>query len=71
MDHFQEVLSVPNPVRLLACLALLAQPALAALPFDTAPVKYQVADTAYSTEANVEAVKQSTITAQVSGRVSA
>jgi RND family efflux transporter MFP subunit len=71
MDHFQEVLPVPNPVRLLACLALLTQPALAALPFDTAPVKYQVADTAYSTEANVEAVKQSTITAQVSGRVSA
>jgi multidrug efflux pump subunit AcrA (membrane-fusion protein) len=64
-------MSVPKSVRLLACLALFTQPALAALPFETAPVKYQVADTAYSTEASVEAVKQSTITAQVSGRVSA
>jgi len=63
---------VLNPVvRLLACLALVAPPALAALPFPTAPVKYQAADTAYSTEATVEAVKQSTITAQVSGRVTA
>ncbi len=60
-----------NPVRLLAGLALIAPPALAALPFATAPVKYQAADTTYSTEATIEAVKQSTITAQVSGRVSA
>jgi len=62
---------VPNPARLLACLVLVTQPALAALPFATAPVKYQAADTAYSTEATVEAVRQSTVTAQVSGRVSA
>jgi RND family efflux transporter MFP subunit len=62
---------VLNPVRLLAGLALIAPPALAALPFATAPVKYQAADTTYSTEATIEAVKQSTITAQVSGRVSA
>ena len=62
---------MPNPARLLACLVLVTQPALAALPFATAPVKYQAADTAYSTEATVEAVRQSTVTAQVSGRVSA
>jgi RND family efflux transporter MFP subunit len=54
------------PVLLASCL-----PAWAALPFSTAPVKYEVADTGYSTEATVEAVKQSTMAAQVSGRVSA
>jgi RND family efflux transporter MFP subunit len=62
---------VLNPARFLACIILAAPPAWAALPFDTAPVKYQMADTGYSTEATVEAVKQSTIAAQVSGRVSA
>ena len=60
-----------NPARLLACVILAAPPAWAALPFAVAPVKYQMADTGYSTEATVEAVKQSTIAAQVSGRVSA
>lgn len=60
-----------NPIRLLACLILASQPAWAALPFAVAPVKYQVADTGYSTEATVEAVKQSTVAAQVAGRVSA
>ena len=60
-----------NPARLLACIILVAPSAWAALPFAVAPVKYQVADTGYSTEATVEAVKQSTIAAQVSGRVSA
>jgi RND family efflux transporter MFP subunit len=58
-----------NPVRLLACALLAAQPAWAALPFATATVKYQAADTGYTTEATVEAVKQSTVSAQVSGKV--
>jgi RND family efflux transporter MFP subunit len=65
---------VLNPVRLLltcAILALAAQPAWAALPFDVATVKYEQADSGYSTEATVEAVKQSTLDAQVSGRVTA
>lgn len=60
-----------NPARLLACFILASPSAWAALPFAVAPVKYQVADTGYSTEATVEAVKQSTIAAQVSGRVAA
>lgn len=62
---------VLNPARLLACAMLAAQPAWAILPFSVAPVKYQIADSGYSTEATVEAVKQSTVAAQVSGRVSA
>ncbi|MDP1644715.1 MAG: efflux RND transporter periplasmic adaptor subunit [Thiobacillus sp.] len=60
-----------NPARLLACVILASPSAWAALPFAVAPVKYQMADTGYSTEATVEAVKQSTLAAQVSGRVSA
>lgn len=60
-----------NPARLLACVILVTPSAWAALPFAVAPVKYQMTDTGYSTEATVEAVKQSTIAAQVSGRVSA
>ncbi|MFZ3173969.1 MAG: biotin/lipoyl-binding protein, partial [Thiobacillus sp.] len=60
-----------NPARLLACLILASSSAWAALPFAIAPVKYQMVDTGYSTEATVEAVKQSTIAAQVAGRVSA
>ncbi|MEW6589742.1 MAG: efflux RND transporter periplasmic adaptor subunit [Pseudomonadota bacterium] len=60
-----------NPARFLACLVLVAPTAWAALPFATAPVKYQMADTGYSTEATVEAVKQSTLAAQVAGRVAA
>lgn len=60
-----------TPARLLASFVLVAPSAFAALPFAVAPVQYQVADTAYSTEASVEAVKQSTVAAQVSGRVSA
>jgi RND family efflux transporter MFP subunit len=62
---------VLNPARLLACLIFFAPPAWAALPFAVASVKYQMTDTGYSTEATVEAVKQSTIAAQVSGRVAA
>jgi RND family efflux transporter MFP subunit len=60
-----------TPARLLACALLSSLPAWAALPFAVAPVKYQVTDSGYSTEAAVEAVKQSTVAAQVSGRVSA
>ncbi|MDO9636632.1 MAG: biotin/lipoyl-binding protein, partial [Thiobacillus sp.] len=57
--------------RLLACAIFVATPAWSALPFAVAPVKYQLADTGYSTEASVEAVRQSTLAAQVSGRVAA
>lgn len=60
-----------NPARLLACVILVAPSAWAALPFAVEPVKYQVSDSGYSAEATVEAVKQSTVSAQVSGRVSA
>jgi RND family efflux transporter MFP subunit len=62
---------VLNPARLLASAALISQTAWAALPFAVAPVQYQMADSGYTTEATVEAVKQSTVAAQVSGRVSA
>lgn len=60
-----------NPARLLFLVPLLAAPAWATLPFAVAPVKYQMIDTGYSTEATVEAVKQSTVSAQVAGRVAA
>ncbi len=60
-----------NPARLLFLALLFASPARAALPFPVAPVKYQMTDTGYSTEATVEAVKQSTVSAQVAGRVAA
>ncbi|MHB1188099.1 efflux RND transporter periplasmic adaptor subunit [Thiobacillus sp.] len=60
-----------KPARLLACAMLVASPAWSALPFAVAPVKYQMADTGYSTEATVEAVRQSTLAAQVAGRVAA
>ena len=60
-----------NPARLLASVVFLAPSAWAALPFAVAPVQYQLTDTAYSSEASVEAVKQSTVAAQVSGKVSA
>jgi len=62
---------VLNSARLLACVILTTPSAWAALPFAVEPVKYQVSDSGYSTEAAVEAVKQSTVSAQVSGRVSA
>ncbi len=58
-----------KPARLLACIMFASPLAGAALPFPIAPVKYQLVDTGYSTEAAVEAVKQSTVAAQVSGRV--
>jgi multidrug efflux pump subunit AcrA (membrane-fusion protein) len=62
---------VLKPARLLACAIFVATPAWSALPFAVAPVKYQMTDTGYSTEASVEAVRQSTLAAQVSGRVAA
>ena len=60
-----------NSARLLVCMMFAAPTAWAALPFTVESVKYQVSDSGYSTEAAVEAVKQSTVSAQVSGRVSA
>lgn len=54
------------PILLAACL-----PAWAALPFPTAKVAYQNVNKSYSTEATVEAVRQSTVSAQVSGRITA
>lgn len=54
------------PILLSACL-----PVWAALPFATAKVGYQNIDKSYSTEAMVEAVRQSTVSAQVSGRITA
>lgn len=64
---------VLNPVHLclFVCTLGAALPTWAALPFAIAPVKYQMTDSGYSTEAVVEAVKQSTLAAQVSGRVAA
>ncbi len=62
---------MPNPTRLLACLILISAPAWAGLPFAVTPVQYQLTENGYSAEATVEAVKQSTLAAQVSGRVSA
>ena len=41
----------------------------AAQPLPTLKVQYQASDIAYATEATVEAVRQSTVAAQVSGRV--
>ena len=38
-------------------------------PLQTHAVRYQTADVAYATEATVEAVRESTVTAQVAGRV--
>lgn len=60
-------------MRFLALSVLLASclPAWAALPFATAKVGYQSIDKSYSTEATVEAVRQSTVSAQVSGRITA
>lgn len=60
-----------SPAPLLVGFAFVASSASAALPFAVAPVQYRMTDTAYSTEASVEAVKQSTVAAQVSGRVTA
>ncbi len=53
----------------LALSLLLAPAAQAALPFATARVMYREVDQTYAAEAYVEAVKQSTVSAQISGRV--
>lgn len=60
-------------MRLLALpiMYLIALPATAALPFPTTKVAYQNTDKTYSTEATVEAVRQSTVSAQVAGRITA
>lgn len=52
-------------------LLVLSLPALsqAALPFVTAPVEYRPVDAGYAAEAVVEAGRQSTISAQVAGRI--
>ena len=47
----------------------LAPLAHAALPFATATVEYREVDQTYAAEALVEAVKQSTVAAQISGRI--
>ncbi len=48
---------------------LLISPAQAALPFATATVELREVDQTYAAEATVEAVKQSSVAAQISGRV--
>lgn len=53
----------------LPLLLITGLPAWAALPFPTATVAYQNTDKSYSTEATVEAVRQSTVSAQVAGRI--
>jgi RND family efflux transporter MFP subunit len=55
----------------LPVLLFIGLPAWAALPFSTAKVGYQNTDKSYSTEATVEAVRQSTVSAQVAGRITA
>lgn len=55
----------------LPLLLALGLPAWAALPFATAKVGYRNIDKSYSTEATVEAVRQSTVSAQVAGRITA
>ena len=60
-----------NPALFLLGVLWVSASAGAALPFAVAPVTYQVTDSGYSSEASVEAVQQSTVSAQVSGRVSA
>jgi len=52
-------------------LSFVALPGLAwaALPFATAPVEYRPVDAGYTAEAVVEAGRQSTIAAQVAGRI--
>jgi RND family efflux transporter MFP subunit len=52
-----------------AALALLCVQAVAAEPIATATVQYRDVDTTYAAEAVVEAVKQSTVSAQVTGRI--
>ena len=56
--------------RTLALLLLLASPAaFAALPFKLGTVEFREVDQTYAAEGLVEAVKQSTISAQIAGRI--
>jgi RND family efflux transporter MFP subunit len=52
-------------------MLLIALPVWAALPFPTATVGYENTDKSYATEATVEAVRQSTVSSQVAGRITA
>ena len=52
-----------------AVLLAATQGVLAAQPLAVTRVEYRDVDTTYSTEAVVEAVRQSTISAQVMGRI--
>ncbi|NWG38793.1 MAG: efflux RND transporter periplasmic adaptor subunit [Hydrogenophilaceae bacterium] len=52
-------------------MLLVSLPAWSGLPFPTAKVAYQNTDQSYFTEATVEAVRQSTVSAQVAGRITA
>ena len=56
-------------ILLASVLAAGAGPVLGAQALSVAPVEYLDVDTTYSTEAVVEAVRQSTISAQVMGRI--
>ena len=56
-------------ILLASVLAAGAAPVLGAEALSVAPVEYRDVDTTYSTEAVVEAVRQSTISAQVMGRI--
>lgn len=57
--------------RFLFCLLGLAwvAPASASLPFGTATVQYHEVDQTYAADALIEAVQQSTVSAQISGRI--
>ena len=55
--------------RFLILLSLVPDLALAALPFSTAEVTYRPVDAGYAAEAVVEAGRESTLAAQVAGRV--
>ncbi len=65
-SHFQ--LPWPAPC-LAACGALLAASLAIAEPLATAEVQYREVDLTYAADAVTEAVKQSTVSAQVTGRV--
>src|SRR5450759_4017790 len=59
-------------LRTAAMFALLAAPSLYAaevMPLQTAAVQYREVEQTYAAEGVVEAVKQSTVAAQISGRV--
>lgn len=67
--RFREEPVVTQSVLTLLASLLLALPAHAALPFATARVEYRDVDQTYAVEAVVEAVNQSTVSAQIAGRI--